>query len=474
MDTVSISRERLRPPIARRFDSLAARLIAAAAVWTLLGLLVGGYALSGAFRNAVESDFDARLKGELDDMIAAAVPNSNTAISLQGRFTDPRFERVYSGWYWQIVPLGPKGPMLNDAQISRSLFDRTIKVVDESRSGTLTWGHGDGPEDKRLRFVSQRIEFPPTAKDQTGPRVFLFTVAADVSVVDDEVAGFNGTLFWSFLVLGIGLVLAILIQVRIGLQPLKRVREALARIREGRAQRLEESFPAEIAPLAVELNSLIDHSTEVVARARTHVSNLAHFLKTPLSVLASEADANPGPLADSVKRQVSTMRRQVDHYLARARVAGAQDVLGSRVPVKPVLEDLTRVLTRIHAGRDLAIGVDCPPAISFRGERQDLEEMAGNLIDNACKWAHGRVAVTVRSFSPTFFELCVSDDGEGLSPEERAKVGERGERLDESVPGSGLGLAIVRDIAKLYGGQVFLGEAVLGGLEVRLVLPSIR
>jgi signal transduction histidine kinase len=472
--TVSTSPATCSTAIIRRVDSLAARLIAAAAVWTLLGLFIGGYVLSGVFRASVESDFDQQLKSELDDMIAAAIPSAGNEVSLQGRFTDPRFERVYSGWYWQIVPWNAQGPLLDDAQISRSLFDHTIKITDSHLAAGLTWGHGAGPENQRLRFVSQRIEFGAQPKaSNNAPRAFVFLVAADVTVVEDEVDRFNGILFWSFALLGVGLVIAVFIQVRIGLEPLGRVSQALARIREGRARRLDGRFPAEIAPLAAELNSLIDHNAEVVARARTHVSNLAHFLKTPLSVLSSEADANAGPLADSVKRQVATMRRQVDHYLARARVAGALDVLGNRTPVRPVIEDLSRVLKRIHAERALWVTVECPENLAFRGERQDLEEMAGNLIDNACKWAHGRVAVTARRTSPNSLELCVEDDGQGLSAEERTRVGERGERLDESVPGTGLGLAIVRDIAKLYGGEVSLAQASLGGLEVRLALPAI-
>ncbi|HEY6578341.1 MAG TPA: sensor histidine kinase, partial [Rhizomicrobium sp.] len=456
------------------FDSLSARLIAAAAVWTLLGLLVGGYVLSGVFRSSVEGDFDARLRSDLDEMIAAAEPTSEGAVSLQNRFADPRFERVYSGWYWQITPETPKGPLTGNAQISRSLWDRTIKVADSHSSHGTTWGHGEGPENQRLRIVAQRIEFPvQPGAPKDGMRAYSFLVAADVTEVENEVAKFNGTLIWSFAILGLGLIGAIFVQVRIGLQPLNRVSAALARIRDGKARRLVGRFPAEIAPLAAELNSLIEHSAEVVGRARTHVSNLAHFLKTPLSVLASEAAAHPGPLADAVLRQVGAMRRQVDHYLARARAAGALDVLGNRTPVRPVIEDLARVLSRIHAARALAIDVDVPHDLAFRGERQDLEEMAGNLIDNACKWAQARVAVCARKSAGAVFELRVGDDGEGLDPEERARVGARGERLDETIPGSGLGLAIVRDIAKLYGGALALDQSPLGGLEAKLTLPAM-
>jgi signal transduction histidine kinase len=313
--------------------------------------------------------------------------------------------------------------------------------------------------------VSRRFTFPRG-------RAYDFFVAADLVDVDAEVAEFNGTLFWSFVVLGLGLIAAVFLQVRIGLQPLRRVTLALSRIRDGQARRLEGKFPAEIAPLASELNSLIEHSAEVVGRARTHVSNLAHFLKTPLTVLASEADSHPGPLADAVKRHVGTMRRQVDHYLKRARAAGSLDVLGNRTPVKPVLDDLARVLTRIHHQAGVTITVDCPPTLYFRGERQDLEEIAGNLMDNACKWSHGQVAVTAAR-EGAMLTVTVEDDGEGLSPEDRALVGHRGERLDESVPGTGLGLAIVQDIAKLYGGTLRLETARLGGLRAVLALPAI-
>jgi signal transduction histidine kinase len=386
---------------------------------------------------------------------------------------NPRYQRIYSGWYWQITPLSPSLKNVKP-HISRSLWDRTIKPEGMSARGPIAWGYASGPEGQRLRVVERRIEFPgqSPSKPEDG-RAYMLLVGADTAELDSRVKEFNTALLWSFLLLGAGLIATVIIQVRVGLQPLRRASEALARIRDGKAPRLEGEFPAEIAPLAFELNSLIEHSAEVVGRARTHVSNLAHFLKTPLTVLSSEAAANPGPLADAVMRQVGIMRRQVDHYLARARAAGAVNVLGNRTAVRPVLEDLARVLKHIHSGRGIAIDVECPATLFFRGERQDLEEMAGNLIDNACKWAHARILVRAKALGATF-ELDIEDDGEGLSAEERTMVGERGERLDETVPGTGLGLAIVRDIAKLYGGSFALGASRdLGGLKAGLVLPAI-
>jgi signal transduction histidine kinase len=459
----------LTAKIAPRPRSLSARLIIAAAVWTILGLAAGGAILSGMFRATVEGNFDSQLKFDLDGMIAAAEPDRYGIVSLLGRFTDPRFERIYSGWYWQIVPIGDK----SFQQSSRSLWDKAIKIEGATKSGNLTWGHADGPDNQYVRVLERRVEFPITATaDPSDTRSFIFLVAGDTAQSEANIAKFNGTLIWSFAILGLGLIAAIFVQVRIGLLPLRKVSESLARIRDGSARRLEGEFPSEIAPLAGELNSLIEHSAEVVGRARTHVSNLAHYLKTPLTILSSEASAQPGPLADAVQRQVGAMRRQVDHYLTRARAAGAVDVLGNRTRVEPALGDLVRVLTRIHAERNIEIGLTCDANLFFRGERQDLEEMAGNLIDNASKWAKRSVQV-VATRNNAKLQVVVDDDGPGLPPEDRARVFERGERLDESVPGTGLGLAIVRDIAKLYGGTLELNESPLGGLQTRLTLPAI-
>jgi signal transduction histidine kinase len=456
-----------------RFNSLAARLIAAAAIWTMLALAVGGFFLSNAFRSAVLDNFDTALRTDMDGLIAAAEPDENGGVVLQDRFINRQFDRIYSGLYYQIKPVqaGQAG-----GQISRSLFDRALVPTGEQKNGALTYGYAAGPENQKLRVVSRRVDLTP---DNASNGEYTFLVAGDLAAVDAESAAFNGTLIWSFVVLGLGLVVAILLQVRVGLMPLRRLRESLHRIRDGKAERLEGEFPAEIAPLAAELNSLIEHSAEIVGRARTHVSNLAHFLKTPLSVLASEAEATqdasgdaPG-LAAQVRKQIDVMRRQVDHYLARARAAGSVNVLGNRTLVAPVLNDLANVLTRIHASRDIVIDAECPPTLSFRGERQDLEEMAGNLMDNAAKWARHRVRVRAKAEGARLV-LSVEDDGPGLSPEDRAKVGERGERLDESVPGTGLGLAIVRDISKLYAGFLTLEDSELGGLKALLTLPALQ
>ncbi len=462
-----------RPLLTRlRLDSLAGRLIAVAAVWTVLALAGGGFVLSNAFRNSVQGDFDSEIADDLDSLVAAVAHNAKGDIKIEQRYLSASFQRAYSGDYWQISPVG-KGI----TTISHSLFDpdRRLRFASSGPPGKegIVSGYGEGPDGQHLRILARRIEFPITATAKPDDnRAYMLYVAADTAELDLRIAAFNGTLVWSFVVLGLGLIVAVFLQVRIGLQPLRKVTQSLHRIRAGTADRLEGHFPSEIEPLASELNSLIEHSAEVVGRARSYVSNLAHFLKTPLTVLTSEAESQPGPLADSVNRQVVAMRRQVDHYLTRARAAGALNVLGNRTPVAGVLDDLARTLKRIHQDAKVAIEVVCPPGLAFRGERQDLEEMAGNLLDNACKWSHGHVRVTAAPGGAAL-TLLIEDDGPGLTPDQREQVGARGERLDESVPGSGLGLAIVGDIAKLYGGTLELGTAPLGGLGVKLTLPAI-
>jgi signal transduction histidine kinase len=269
------------------------------------------------------------------------------------------------------------------------------------------------------------------------------------------------------------------LQVRFGLAPLTRISESLAAIRSGRAERLEGEFPVEIAPLARETNALIDANREIVERARTHVGNLAHALKTPLSVIVNEAAARGNDaLAHKVLEQTDIMRDQVARQLERARLATRSSVIGTQVAVPPVVTALARTMEKLHRERDIAIDVDVPEHASFRGEQQDLEEMVGNLVDNGCKWAQSRVAIEVLTEQPAAngensrVRIIVDDDGPGLSPAEREQVALRGQRLDETKPGSGLGLSIVVELAGLYGGVLTLGTAPIGGLRAELALPG--
>ena len=459
-----------------RTNSLAFRLLAIAAVWSLLGLAGGGIALSSLFTSSAEGNFDARLNADLDSVIAAADRDAEGKLNVAQSFVDPRFANAFSGWYWQIAPLDPQAAEGGEAMLrSTSRWDQSLQLGPPPALGIVRKGYTIGPRKVRLRYIENVVSIPDDAQPgsvKPADHRYRFIVASDVSAVEADISRFNITLWWATVILGAGLLTAMFLQVRLGLAPLGRVSRALAAIREGRADHLEGDFPTEIKPLADELNALVAHNAQVVTRARTHVGNLAHFLKTPLSVLANEAQGAQGPLAETVTRQVSVMRRQVDHYLARARTVGSAAVIGARTEVAPVVADLTRALSKLYAARGVMIDRQCPDGLSFRGDRADLEEMIGNLLDNACKWAMEQVQLVVEPAATGRLKVTVSDDGPGLNDDQMSRVLERGERLDQSKSGSGLGLSIVKEIAALYGGTLALGRSSSGGLSAELLLPA--
>jgi signal transduction histidine kinase len=440
-----------------RRSSLALRLVAGAAVWCALWLSAGGYVLSALFGKTVERNFDARLEVLLEALVAGSELGADGGLQLRLQLGDPRFEQPLSGWYWQI---GDGAQLLRR---SPSLWDAALPAAPAPEELT-TAQYVTGPDGQALRLLVRAITLPGANAPM------LYAVAGDRREIERDRQIFNGLLSLALGVLFMGVIGAVLVQVRFGLEPLRRMGRALGAIRGGATARLEGDFPSEIQPLASELNALLDHNEALVERARTHVANLAHGLKTPLSVLSNEAQRSDGPLAELVRRQVELMRRQVDHHLARARAIATGSILGTRTELLPVLRDLARTLERIYAEKALIIEVACPPELAFRGARQDLEEMLGNLMDNACKWAAARVTARAE-IAGEQVQIAIEDDGPGLPAARRAEV-LRGRRLDEQMPGSGLGLAIVADLARLYGGQLVLDAAAEGGLQARLALPA--
>ena len=454
-----------------RFNSLALRLFVSATVWAVVILLITGIVLSSLYRQAVERSFDRRLGVYLRTLVAdVAAPEEDKGPQALG---EPLFELPLSGWYWQITRLDPGKPEL---RASRSLWDGGLPHLEDqgvapapdgSRQGYVT-----GPEDQKLRLLERNIDLGDEGRS-------LVAVAGDAAEITDEIRAFDQALLATFSILAVVLLLTTMFQVRFGLAPLKRITDSLAAIRSGNAERLSGNFPVEIAPLARETNALIESNKEIVERARTHVGNLAHALKTPLSVIVNEAAARPGdPLADKVQEQAAIMRDQVARHLERARIAARASVVGSVTDVAPVVEALPRTMYNTQRARGITVDVARTDAVRFRGERADLEEMLGNLVDNACKWAASRVAVEVMrerregAADEPVVRLVVDDDGRGLSPAEREQVARRGQRLDETKPGSGLGLSIVTELAALYGGELKLGAAPSGGLRAELVLPA--
>lgn len=453
-----------------RANSLAFRLFLWATGLTVMVLIVTGVALSSLYRHAVERAFDRRLDVYLRTLVADVASPEEGADKYPQSIGEPLFELPLSGWYWQVTRLDTPKPEVHS---SRSLWDSNLPRLMEAEeaSGGYRKGYTHGPEDVRLRQAERNIDLGDDGR-------YLIEVAGDSSEIDDEMRSFDRTIGGIFAALAAALLLTTVLQVRFGLSPLKRISAGLAAIRSGRAERLDGEFPVEIEPLARETNALIDANREIVERARTHVGNLAHALKTPLSVIVNEAAARPGdPLGQKVLEQADLMRDQVARQLERARLVARSGVVGTLIDVPPVATALARTMEKLHRERDIAIAVDVPDQARFRGERQDLEEMIGNLVDNACKWAHSRVAIEVvadnaANEGKSKVRVIVDDDGPGLSPSERAQVALRGQRLDESKPGSGLGLSIVVELAGLYGGALTLGTAPIGGLRAELALPG--
>src|ERR1700742_3553640 len=406
-----------------RRNSLAVRLFFSASAWVLVILVITGFVLSSVYTNATERAFDRRLNLYLRTLIAeVATPDEPPDRQFQS-LGEPLFELPLSGWYWQITRTDTEKP---DVRASRSLWDRKLPKLDERGLDLTAAGirvaYVDGPEGQNLRMVERPVDLGADGK-------FLVGVAGDATEIFDETRGFDYYLGGTFTSLGIVLLLTIIFQVRFGLAPLNRISQSIADIRSGRAERLEGEFPVEVAPLARETNALIDANKEIVERARTHVGNLAHAIKTPLSVIVNEATAHRAdPFADKVLEQADLMRDQVTHHLERARIAARVTIVGTVTDVAPAIEALQRTMEKIHRDRGLVIEVQADPHARFRGERQDLEEMAGNLVDNACKWAASRVFIEVlveRSAeveSGQALRIIVDDDGRGLSAAERAQV----------------------------------------------------
>ena len=457
-----------------RGNSLALRLFFSAATWTVVILLVTGIVLSSLYRAAAERSFDGRLGVYLRTLVADVASLEEGSDKFPQSLGEPLFELPLSGWYWQVTRLDTPKP---EVRSSRSLWDSSLPSLEAlgmpaSIAGTRE-GYVKGPEDQKLRQVERNIDLGEDGR-------FLVTVAGDAAEIDQGTYDFDRILITTFAVLAIVLLLITTFQVRFGLAPLKRISAGLAAIRSGAAERLEGDFPFEIAPLARETNALIDANREIVTRARTHVGNLAHALKTPISVMMNEAAANrEDPLAAKVAEQIEIMRDQVARHLERARLAaGMAAVIGTVTDVRATVTALARTMEKIHVDRGISIDLDVADDAKFRGERQDLEEMLGNLVDNACKWAQSRVAIEVFTEQLAaddhrrVVRVTVDDDGPGLSPSQREQVARRGRRLDETKPGSGLGLSIVIELVNLYGGELKLGTAPIGGLRAELVLPS--
>jgi signal transduction histidine kinase len=440
--------------------SLTQRMLLIAAAWIVPLLLVGGFALDRVLTTTLTRTFDGQLNYALTAMIAAAEIGPEGEVFFSRPLGDQRFQEPYSGLYYQVSAVG-QSPFR-----SRSLWDRALtadltrRFVEPRVTTSIAFGN------EPLRIVERDVVLPGAIVE------YRFQVAQSTFVLDGQVYELRRTLAWALSVLGLGLLTLVALQTTYGLWPLRRVSRSIAAIRSGEATRIATDFPPEIKPMVSELNALLDHGDAQAEAARMQAGDLAHALKTPMSVLLNEAAAGGGGLAEAVTRETAVMRRHIDHHLARARAAGRRADVNARAPVWASLEALQRTLTRLHDG--VVIDLTGDRETVFRGEKQDLEEMLGTLLDNAAKYGGGRVFVTVGRRRGRI-DIVIEDDGPGIPADKREAIFGRGARLDSRQPGTGLGLAIARDVAEIYGGGVTLGESEdLGGLAVTLSLPEAR
>lgn len=436
------------------------RLVGISVVWTALTLVIAGYFLSLVFRDTLERNFDERLNSLLENLIGISADDTSAVTMV-----DPRFEQPYSGWYWQISPEG-FSPFR-----SRSLWDVNLDVDFKTALQSSRYRETMGPEDQPLRVVERDVTIPESDV------IYRFAVAVDTSEIEEQAGRFDNILLVGLSVLGVGLVAASLLQVFLGLKPLSHIKESLAKVRNGEEEYLPADFPSEIQPLANELNALLDHNNEIVVRSRTQVGNLAHALKTPIAVLRNEARMHDGPMSETVSRQTENMHKYVEHYLKRARAAANVKVISGHSRVIPSIRNIARALNKIHENKNITVMTDiAEDRLIFKGEVNDLEEMIGNLMENAAKFS--RKEISVECFKDDqWLRIEFRDDGPGIDVAAREAVFTRGERLDENKPGTGLGLSIVKDLSDLYGGKIKLDSNEHNynnkGLLVTLLLPSV-
>ena len=457
----------------RRTGSLTRRMIGVAALWIVALLLIGGFGLDRVLSRSIVESFDGQLVYMLNSMIDAAEIGPDGEVRSSRAPADQRFIQPYSGLYYQITDVPGDSCRLHVESVlcdpSRSLWDRRLRVSGnhfDLKPHLYDSDEFSAPGHKETLRIAERDVILPGS-----PVRWRFQVAESHDSIDSQIRQLRLILFWSFTALGVGLIILAALQTVYGLWPLRRVRREVAAIRSGDKTRVGRDFPAEIRPLTEEINQLLEHSEEQADEARRHAGNLAHALKTPLTVITNAATAQAPDLVDTVCREALVMRRQVDHHLARARAIGRRSAGQSRTRVWESLEAVQRAVDRLY--ENVTIDIAGAHDAQVRVERQDLDEMLGNLVENAAKYGGGRVFVTVEP-KGAMVDIMVEDDGPGIPEERRGELFTRGARLDTTgKPGTGLGLAIVRDVAEIYGGSVSLEESEdLGGLLARLTLPA--
>jgi signal transduction histidine kinase len=445
----------------RQPTSLQRRLTLTALGGLMVVLALGAWGLSASFAAAVERGFDERLKTVLQILVAEAETTGDGALVLSRPMGDPRFERIYSGSYWQISNAG--GVLLR----SRSLWDQEIPHGVAPPDGTTLFRYWVNPFGQSVRLAERDLTLPDR------PEVLHFIVAGRTADIEAELRRFDQLLLLGMAALGVLLSLTVAVQIRLGLRPLRRLLDDLHAVWQGQRNRVDETLPRELRPLAVSVNQLLNHDDREIVRARDQAADLAHAIKTPLAVLRADIDSLNTPLAAGMRERLDLIDGLVRRNLARAAPGRTKAMSALGAPVRPVAEQMAALMQRVHPDRTVTMVLAVPDELYVRLDQQDLEEMLGNLLDNAWKWARSqvRLSATVRGETAT---IVLEDDGPGLPAEDRELVLGRRVRLDERTAGQGLGLPIVRDIVAAGGGQLELAHSSMGGLAVRIILPLAR
>lgn len=438
-------------------NSLRGRLWIAGALGVLSAALLSAWGLGALFERAALSAFDRQLVEDQLTLIGLIAADGDGAVRLRREPADDRYARVFSGYYWQIV----HG---SETLGSRSLWDAGLDLPPAMQPSSAEAVHFlpvTGPQEQRLRAAVRTVQHPGIS----GP--VQVTVAGDVSSLHADVRRFRAAAAAGAGGIAALLLTVLVLQVGYGLRPLRGLASNLAEVRDGRRGRVDATnLPREVRPLAAHLNELLEFHEQAIRRARHAAGDLAHALKTPLAVLSAAAERSDADLPATVAAQVTRIRAAMDRHLA----AGTPGSLQGRADVAATVEALMRLFGQAYAERGLNLQTDIAPGLAARCPPEDLEEMLGNVIDNACKWAKTGVIVRA-SFAPKRVLIEVEDDGPGIPPEARDEVLGRGVRLDERTDGSGLGLSIARELAEVYGGELALAGTAGDGLRVRLWLP---
>lgn len=449
--------------------SLAFRVVSLSTVLAIVALFAIATVISTLYQSRAERDFDNILNANLFTLLGAVGLSESGGLQGAPNLGDLGFVQFNSGSYWEVAPLTSAiTGSLRSASMTGDIASPNEKQVpfdsDFRRSYDV-----EGLAGEQLRVVE--TEFVLGDDDQ----VARFRVMGNLSDLRRETADFSNRIYTYLALFGIGMIVINAGAILFGLRPLGRISSALADIREGNADKLDGEFPPEIEPLAAETNALIANNRKIVERFRTQVGNLAHSLKTPLAVITNEARATGDKRGTIVAEQASAMRRQIDHYLQRARIAAQRDTVAYRTSVSEPLERMVRVLDKLNPDKSFSLSVPTVDPV-FAGEKEDLEEIVGNLLENAAKWARSKISISAArddgALNSPMISIIIEDDGPGIPAEKASDAVKRGKRLDETKPGTGLGLSIVADLASEYGGSLDLGQSQLGGLRVVVHLPG--